>query len=378
MFIHLWLLMSLGASAIYLFPSGYPQICDALFLAFIASVVWRVISSRWQVANETFIFVWMMLVLWVSVVNLTWVLVYQASSHEIAYLMLWPPLFYWYNFLVGLALLVYLRKSDIGLKVVVCGVSASLFISAIGILLGVTKQARVTAFFNNPNQLAHFCLCGLAILLIAYGGRIPIRLLPLAAVAAGILGVLAPASLAAIGGLLVIGIGWAIANLHQLRRMLQATAAALILFGAMFGFDQYKGGGIAESLMKRAGVSEKKVSELTDGARGYDRLLAYPKHLILGAGEGAWPLRFQPYHQGVEIHSSLGTLLFCYGSIGVMLFVVLLFHVMKSSPPFVSVVISGLLLYGFTHNGLRTTFFWIVLVAAWAKYGNNSRSVTAV
>jgi len=361
----LLLFLALVSSPIYFLPSGYPQISDAFFLVFVALAAWQVLSGKWRVNLDSFLGIWFVLVLWITLVSLVWVLIYQQWSQEIALLMLLPPLFYWYNFLVGLSFLIYLKNFPRGVSVVIYGVSISLVVSAIGVLLGIGEDGRVTAFFNNPNQLAHHSLCGLAVLLVAHSGRIPLRPLPLAAVASGILGILGPASLGAMAGLVLIVLGWCLANLQHLRRIMQGIIAAILLIAAIVAFDAYTQGGIAESLLQRFNRSESKMAELSEGGRGYGRLLAHPQYWILGAGEGAWGQRFEPYHQGVEIHSSLGTLLFCYGFLGLGLFLVLLGTLVKQSPAYITLLLAGLLVYSLTHMGLRTTIFWLFLVIAY-------------
>jgi hypothetical protein len=361
----LLLFLALISSPIYFLPSGYPQISDAFFLVFVALAAWQVLSGKWRVNLDSFLGIWFVLVLWITLVSLVWVLIYQQWSQEIALLMLLPPLFYWYNFLVGLSFLIYLKHFPRGVSVVIYGVSISLVVSAIGVLLGIGEDGRVTAFFNNPNQLAHHSLCGLAVLLVAHSGRIPLRPLPLAAVASGILGILGPASLGAMAGLVLIVLGWCLANLQHLRRIMQGIIAAILLIAAIVAFDAYTQGGIAESLLQRFNRSESKMAELSEGGRGYGRLLAHPQYWILGAGEGAWGQRFEPYHQGVEIHSSLGTLLFCYGFLGLGLFLVLLGTLVKQSPAYITLLLAGLLVYSLTHMGLRTTIFWLFLVIAY-------------
>jgi len=363
------LVVALGLSSIYIFPSGYPQVGDGVWVLFIGSILWQILAGRLFVRRDAFLGVWFALVLWVAAVNLVWVLIYQQTSPEIAYLMLWPPLFYWFNFLVGFSLLVYLQQVPAARIMLIYGVAISLFICAVGVLLGIGAQGRVTAFFNNPNQLAHYALCGISVILIAYGGRIPMQPVPLAAVGCGIVSIFGPASLGAMAGLVLIGAGWLAANSQHMRRFLQAALVGLVLVVSVLGFDHYTGGGIAESVTKRFTVSERKMADLQEGGRGYDRVLAYPQYLVLGAGEGAWRLRFEPFHQGVEIHSSLGTLLFCYGVVGLGLFLVLVLIVIRGAPLYVMFLIGGLLAYSITHLGLRTTMFWIVLVAAQSLKG---------
>lgn len=364
----LLLLFGLGSSSMYVFPSGYPQICDAFLLAFTFAVFFQVLTGRIMLARNNFLGTWFLLVLWLTAVNLVWVLIYQQSSKEIAHLMLLPPFYYWHNFLLGSALFLYLTQKPLAGGVVEVGLSIALLISASGVLLGMEEAGRATGFFNNPNQLAHFALCSLAVILVSYRGKIPLFPLPLAAVASGLISILGPASLGAISGLILLLGGWMVANIQYLRRAIQAAAAAMVLAAAVLVFDSYAGGGLERSLVNRFSVSERKLLELLEGGRGYDRFLSYPEYLVLGAGEGAWHLRFQPYHHGVEIHSSLGTILFCYGAVGLALFLFLLWIVVRSCPIYVSCLVAGLIVYSLTHMGLRTDTFWIFLVVAYATY----------
>lgn len=53
--------------------------------------------------------------------------------------------------------------------------------------------------------------------------------------------------------------------------------------------------------------------------RGYKRLLSHPHYLILGAGEGGIDRFEKVFGNSIEVHSILLNILFCYGSIGLLL-----------------------------------------------------------
>jgi hypothetical protein len=95
--------------------------------------------------------------------------------------------------------------------------------------------------------------------------------------------------------------------------------------------------------------------------RGYDRILAHKEYWLLGAGEGATD-RFAATTRisTAEIHSSMGTLFFCYGIVGITLFLVFLYRVAKGAPLRSIVMLAPALAYTFAHQGLRSTSAWIL------------------
>src|SRR5262249_18565704 len=94
----------------------------------------------------------------------------------------------------------------------------------------------------------------------------------------------------------------------------------------------------------------------TPEARGYDRIANYPEHILLGAGEGAYR-RFYSALFDSEIHSSYGTLLFCYGIVGTALFAGALFWVLKADLR-TALFLVPVFAYGSAHQGIRFAFFW--------------------
>ena len=93
--------------------------------------------------------------------------------------------------------------------------------------------------------------------------------------------------------------------------------------------------------------------------RGYDRIVNHPNYLVFGAGEGAW-WRFDSYIDG-ELHSSIGTLLFSYGIVGLGLFTWFLVRAAGDRKLLFVAYACPLALYGLTHNGLRFTLMWELL-----------------
>ncbi|HEY0190412.1 MAG TPA: hypothetical protein VGC42_04770, partial [Kofleriaceae bacterium] len=61
-----------------------------------------------------------------------------------------------------------------------------------------------------------------------------------------------------------------------------------------------------------------------------------------------------------EIHSSLGTIFFCYGIVGVVMFAVFLFRIAERSSLRMWILLLPTLSYTVAHQGLRSTLVWIL------------------
>jgi lysylphosphatidylglycerol synthetase-like protein (DUF2156 family) len=112
-----------------------------------------------------------------------------------------------------------------------------------------------------------------------------------------------------------------------------------------------------------------QVDDSLDG-RGYDRLWLYPEYLILGAGEGGYNRFSRSVLAGKEIHSTIGSLLFSYGLLGLCLFALFLWRVFRGARWRCFFYLLPILAYGMTHQGLRDTLFWVflALVAGTTRY----------
>jgi hypothetical protein len=91
--------------------------------------------------------------------------------------------------------------------------------------------------------------------------------------------------------------------------------------------------------------------------RGYDRIWKHPEYWIFGAGEG----EYYRFGVGMEFHSTLGNLQVSYGILGLGLFLIMLFLIMRHDRYQNAYIILFLMMYGLTHNGIRNTLLWILL-----------------
>ena len=101
--------------------------------------------------------------------------------------------------------------------------------------------------------------------------------------------------------------------------LILAAVAIAILYFAIGDAD------IVGDVVNRLQNIGKQRDDSLEG-RGYTRIWVYPQHLLLGAGEFGWG-RFKDVTS--ELHSTLGTILFSYGSIGLVLFSLILWRLFR-------------------------------------------------
>ncbi|QFU01519.1 hypothetical protein FIU83_07680 [Halomonas sp. THAF5a] len=352
-----FLFLGLSLSSFYLLPSGLPQPGDILLLPFIAIMLLMSLRDDRGLMQHPFVLAWLAMVVWVTLVSLGWSVIDQDAGY------LRYPLFFLFNFLLGAGLLRFLTAVPEGIRWVRLAVMIALLVAFGGVVLDLALgRIRATGTLNNPNQLAYFSLCALVMLLASHGFRLPLRPLPMAAMGAAVTNILAASSLAAMGGLCLVMLSWALFHLGRLRHLLRLVLLVPLLVLALVGFDAWTGGRVEQNITQRFERAPDKVEGIY-AHRKYQRMVEFPGYNLLGAGEGNTE-RFRPYH-GNEIHSSFGTMLFSYGVPGLALFLSVLLAAVWRTPPHVWLALSGPLLYSVTHNGLRTTLFWLVLVVLW-------------
>lgn len=356
----LLLFLGLSLSSLYLFPSGGPQLTDVVLIGFVGVMLVMSLGDK-HLKVSPFAICWGMMVLWVLMVCLSWTLVLGTTSF------FRPVQFFLFNFLVGMALLRFLSVyGERATGIIRNGVAIALLIAGTQVLLQLAMGVnRTTGSFNNPNQLAYFSLCGVVVLLMLDDFHPRMRLLGLAGLASGVLGVLAASSLAAMGGGVLVLIGWAMANARQIKHFARLLLLLpLLLLGVLFA-NISSDGQVLRNIEARMDRAPSKIDSVYE-EREFDRLTNFPEYAILGAGE-AERQRFAPY-DGLEIHSSFVNMLFAYGLPGLGLFLLTIVIALRRAPLYVWAGVAGPLIYSTTHNGLRATLFWLVLVLCWHLY----------
>jgi hypothetical protein len=332
----------------YIFPSGNAQPADILFILVATPLLLPAIRLTFLRGNHLIV----ALLAWVMVVSTTWyMLLYEDNFLKSA-------AFYGYNVLVfvifAYAYEMYTEELRRWLRL---GIAVAFMIQVV-ILLGPSVGVRATGTFNNPNQLGYWSI----LLLGTYGVLMHDRRLnwfDLIVVGLSVFVAIKSVSQATLGVAVLLLLVFLV--LHPAKAYVRpcfvalAIAAALILTleGAVIRYiSNLQTVSAIEYRYERALQRDNELE-----VRGYDRIWRYPQYIVGGAGEGDYD-RFQAER---ELHSSFGTMLFSYGVVGLALFLAVLYQSLRSTPLLVKLYVLPVLLYGLTHQGLRFSWFWMLL-----------------
>jgi hypothetical protein len=329
---------------------GVPQLADYYLVGLMALVFtrlpFRLSRPLVPVAVAVVAFVG-----YTGLINMSWAVGLEDLS------LLKSTLFYAYDALLFLTCLVlYASFQDAFLRVTFHAVAASVVLQAILSPLAVdSAQSRQALFFNNENQLGYFCLLAATIFVLgAQRFAVKLRYQAIFYAAVAYLGMLAQSrtSLLGLGTLLVVAL---VARPLRLMLALGGIAAVYIVLNATPA--------VLPKSEERLVVQGEYDTLAT---RGYDRIVNYPEHILFGAGEGAFE-RFRSELYASELHSSYGTLLFCYGIPGTCLFSLGLLFIVKRDPRILLFLMPAFV-HGTGHHGLRFAFFWAALafLCCWA------------
>ncbi|MBM1142732.1 hypothetical protein GN155_003000 [Alcanivorax sp. ZXX171] len=341
-----FLALALVFSPFYVFPSGYPQPSSFLFVLFLLSVAWASLG-RIRVGNGQGFFALILFYVWVLVVNTIWGVVQQSYDYMLF------PVYLTFNILVFVAIIFLLSKGP-GYR---RAISWVLFVM-VQILFGAWLAGlgrydfdpRYNGFFNDPNQMAFWVLCVLAIYLYLSDAGTLFRTLM---ISTSVFLIILTMSRSAVAGLLAMSVGviWEASNGKggMLKRFF--LVFSFVAFVSLFFFSSIHSDKI-DAVSSR--FDEVSVADQLD-TRGYTRIRDYPQYLLFGAGQ-AEDARFGARY---EIHSTWAALLFYYGIIGLFLFLCFLFLVIRRMSLGQVLVAVGPLVYGFSTFGARTTIFWV-------------------
>jgi len=361
--------LSIVTSPLYLFASGLPQIAD--YIAAFGILLLAIKSSDSLLSGLTFR-PFMLLVLLIFFVSLTWSIMYPNGPFLTFFL------FYLFNYLFC-ATLMWLNTMMPNLgKYILQSTKAACALSFLGVVASYFfpiaffeyGNYRVVGFFNNPNQLAYFSVCTISLITVLNGRQLNKDNLSLLCIGFAFVSILASTSLAGMLSLfpmilvmpLVLGIN---KNLF-----IKILPILVILPIVLVSINYFTGNQIFEATERRFSKGDQKYQNIQE-ERKYERIIDYPLYNFVGAAEGAT----ERFDGGSEIHSTFGTLLFSYGFLGLYLFIWQIFRVAKGLPPYAILSILPPLLYGITHNGLRSTTFWLLLVALQISKPLSSRRV---
>lgn len=358
------LLLGIFVSPFYLWGSGLPQLSH-MILAAAAGLMLLSALVAWNPA-------WAAALVFVA---------YTAAINGIVALVNANPLplsataYYAFNLVISVGILTLLHAR--GLEPALTALYRVLFLvlvlqSAIVVTgLGRTfEMFRATGTFNDPNQLAHW-LIWVVVLLVAIGRalRYPVSH-SLVALAIALPALALSASRSGILGMsvvIIVVLGLLLARLQKVARRVGPQKVALIavpsLLLAVFGLGSWEGVGVVKQLSTGLVLFQRftEVGSFTSfEGRGYDRIWKFPEFLVFGAGESVFERWQDKSWFLLEIHSTFGGILFSYGLFGFSLFGIFLFQVIRQLHSKVNVILLGApMLYSFATYNLRNSMFWI-------------------
>lgn len=342
------LFLALTMFPLYLFPSGSPQISDIFFVLFMIFCFLHLAIIR-KLKVYSFPKVWLFLVLLIAVVSFVWSIILQDISPA------YNLLFWVFNILVSYFLYVLLRIDHrFFTRVIFLAIYVALFISTVGVLFFSDGSVRSSGFFNNPNQLAYFSLLSLSIVMLIRDYNLN-KIYYYPVLIFGLIGILLSASISAI-----LAVTFVLAAYIYKSLTLKSFIGMFILVVVVaISVISIGGETLNENLEARSSRFDTKVESI-NSERNYDRITDNIEYILLGAGEGGYE-RFSD-NDTHEIHSSYGNLVFSYGVTGLFLFLLLLYRALKGMSYAQSLALFGPLLYSTTHMGLRSTYFWVLIV----------------
>ena len=344
----------------YFFPAGDLQISDFIMALFFVKLIASgnlIPKQRFKQYMKFFTY----FLVYLIIVNMSVWAIYlgQKMKGLPGYIM---SSFYIYNYLVfGLSFALYRRFK---LEFIRLSFIAVIFALALQIILqpfasGVSSgTTRGIFFFANPNQLGYYSLISLTMILLFEKMLVVKPLVKYGAFAICTYMAMQSLSQAAVFSIIIlIGLYFLESGFVNVKSFFAIAFVGLIGFLVIANTEFGKE--FTSNFEKRA--TEEREEGVTEFEyRGYDRIINHPGYLVLGAGEGAYN-RFDTYIENHEIHSSFGTILFCYGIPGITLFLTFIFRLFIGIKWKVAIYILPILAYGMTHMGLRFTIFWVSL-----------------
>jgi hypothetical protein len=336
----------------YIFESGLPQPGDFLIVIVLPLTLmgWDRRLER-SVVRPLRILLWF--TLWVALVNYAWAIILDRWALHGKETFVLFPVYYTYNAVIFFVVLVLHHR--FGTRFLRCTVGAVILAVSVQVLYSFVSPPqnvlRDAVFFNRPNQLGYYALLAASVLGICQP-RLKINILIVSLVMSGCVYLaLLSASRAAAGGVAIIFIVTFVTN-----PKLILTTVPVILIAMAIGGPVTRA---FEATEKRIRVDQFPQYSFFE-ERGYGRIRDNLEYTVLGAGEGGTDRFRDPVVGTHEIHSSIGTIIFSYGIIGVLLFSTFLIRIFRGAEIRIALILIPPLAYTSAHNGMRESMFWIM------------------
>lgn len=362
---HILFLLFLATKPFYLFPSGGLQLSD---LFFVASFVYYVLIVKKgdkieidKTDKPLFLFV-----VFVFIVNTVYATYYGESAFMVS------SLYYLYNLLIVIFFRIYAEDRRF-LSAVASVCRFNIFLQLLIYVAGAGRYYTANRYmgtFNDPNQMAFFIYISLmTAYLIAKLNHKELHVLYHAFAIGLIFWTSSTGMLLALtvfyGVWLLTKIFTLLRRVHNVRFILFWTAALMALLLLSPKWDNFKESLSESPIIERV---EQKLGrmEASDGPtnvqdRGIEKVILYPEKTLFGSGEGMHD-RFDRAVSDNEIHSTLFSILFYYGTVPTLLFLYwVVLNVRRLTIANLAVVLS-LAVESITLLNQRQPLFWMLFV----------------
>jgi hypothetical protein len=362
-FILIIIVLYLLLSPFYFFESGMPQPAD-IIVSF-GIIIFVLAGYLRKVSKDIVVIFFFRFLLLVALINSIYFLYY--SNEGIDNIMYMAVLFYIFNFFFFIVLLFILKFSNFSKTVnylsffIILALGLQFVLALFGIQGGAKDEvgARQTLFFNNPNQLGYYALLMLSLFAILPSVYRKNKFTMTLTIVFSACLILYSGSRAAMAGVLILGVimlykeGFKF-KLKSIFLVVAASFSIFFLWGTKFVQEKISFMEVRGERNENTNISEAQI-------RGYDRFWIHPEYVFYGAGEGRYD-RFNSYHE-LEMHSGFGTVLFSYGILGMILFIIIIFKAIEKDKLFNFMLLLPVLIYNVTHQGFRHPLFWALLAA---------------
>lgn len=366
------LLVYLIIKPIYVFKSGVPQPADFIIvILFIFLLVNKKI--RFNKLNTKIIAILFLFVMYSFIINLYWITIYPNDIGRFVK----NSIFHSFNLIATLSIFgVYeVNKTNENkfFLVVSKGILISIFIQFISIIVGGKVGSRVTGNFNNPNQLAYYGLITYTYLRI-FNTKYKNKSIYFVALCMSSYFMVISMSRATIITLVILIILELVIYFFSiksisLKKMRNLIIVIIGLFSVGIVISNYEIKILNDIAYRFESKAEKGDSNLYYG-RGYGRIIEGSKDIIWGNGEGAY-YRYSIL-TGLEVHSTLVSILVCYGIIGFLIFIYYLYKTIFIKNIFIRkklYLTIGIFIYWMSHNGIRNTLIFVLFTVIYI-YGD--------
>jgi len=350
----IWAIHALGLYLVgkmfYVFGGGTLQPADALLGILAIFMTPPAMFQRIWREHKIFIF----FIIWVVIVNVGWALARGRAGFLIS------ASYYVFNLLiVACAYATRNRSPKIFDKYIANWILLSIGIQFL-LLFAHSGAARSFGTFSNPNQLSYWTVCVMSILLLVRGNRARVIDIPFQFMALWCQ--ISSASRAGLAASVMLIVIWGFFALETPMKKL-AGLMGMALLAIVAVATPLASNYIAKS--EQLAVVQERLDKGDEGSqleiRNYNRIAEYYEYTVLGAGEGDLDRFRQSYGANLEIHSSIGTVFFSYGVIGLTLFILFLGNLAFRAKLAMGIYLIPALVYGLTHQGLRFSFFWLLI-----------------